>query len=222
MARAPRSFTRLELLRRLPWHVFWAALSGAVCGFALYWGGYFPMPGWLRFIVEIPLGAGFAVAATLPLAIPGRHWSLAFISATMMLMVLVIALLLSGKIQFLHSLQPDGRALWRVNLMTCVGLLTGGCLGLFYGLLAGHKWSLIVGAALGAAAGYTLGLLSVFVISQVPATAGAWLYDGAPHFTWQGSAALALLHLGASVGALMGASGGLRQGKSKPQTGAGR
>jgi hypothetical protein len=215
MARAPLSFGRPQLLRQLPLHLLLALIAGAITGALLYAGSQIQPTGLMKYLVLIMLGSIYVNGATLPVSIPGRHWSLAFINALLMLMLLIAGLVLAGKIHYGHSIMPDGKVLSRVNLVTTVGMLTGGGLGLFYGLLAGHKWSMIVGAAMGIATGYVLGLLSLNAVSQSPENLNAWVYNSPLHFAWQCAVGLALLHTGASVGAIMGATGGIAEKKRK-------
>jgi hypothetical protein len=151
----------------------------------------------------IPLGAIYVNGALLPVALPERNWSFAFIGAMALFMLLVAGLILSSKFSFAHSFSPDGAAvLSKVNQATFLAILTGGCLGLFYGLLAGKRSALLVGLAMGGAAGYLLGLAT----SNLVTPQDQWRYGGALNFAWQMALAFGLLHLAASLGAMFGAA----------------
>jgi hypothetical protein len=219
MARGAISLTRPELLRRFPLHILYAIVTGAVTGALLYWGGNLIQPtGILRYVIMMALGAVFVNGATIPVALPGRHWSFAFVIALMMIMLLVAGVILPAMIPFSHSRLSDGTILDRVNLVTWIGILTGGGLGLFYGVVAGHKWSIIVGGAMGAVAGFILGIVSLNFISAAPGSVDEWRYFSAPHFAWQCAAFMVLLHAGALGGAILGATGGLNAPAPKMQS----
>ena len=188
-------FDRRQFLRVLPKHVLCAILSGALTGALLYGLQQLQLPGKWNYLMVIPLVALYVNGAMLPVALPGRHWSFAFIGAMAMFMLLVAGLILSSLFSFAHSLTP------LVNLATFLAILTGGCLGLFYGLLAGKPSAMVVGLAVGAATGYLLGLASLHLITP----GNQWRYDGVLHFAWQTAAAFGLLHLGAGLGAALGA-----------------
>jgi hypothetical protein len=100
-----------------------------------------------------------------------------------------------------------------INVVTWGGITTGGCLGLFYGLLIGRMSAMCVGLAVGSVIGYTLGLLSVHAVGggasvnsdgEVVWRQCWWLHDSAIHFTWQSALAMLLLHVGACIGAILG------------------
>lgn len=193
---------RRQFLRSLPRHVLCAILSGALTGALLYGLQQCALPGKWNYLMFIPLGALYVNGAMLPVALPGKHWSFAFIGAMALFMLLVAGLILSSKFSFAHSLAPQtATVLSKVNQATFLAILTGGCLGLFYGLLAGKSSALVAGLALGAATGYLLGLGSLQLITPED----QWRYDGALNFAWQTAAAFMLLHLGAALGAALGA-----------------
>jgi len=50
------------------------------------------------------IGAIYVNAAMLPLAIPGRHWSFAFIGAMLMVLLMIAGAVLSHKLAFSHSI----------------------------------------------------------------------------------------------------------------------
>ncbi|MGD0094632.1 MAG: hypothetical protein ABSE73_32380, partial [Planctomycetota bacterium] len=66
------------------------------------------------------------------------------------------------------------------------------------------------------ATGYVLGLVSLSAFNSGWYPVGPtyscyeviWRFNGALHFAWQGAVAMAVLHLGACLGAIMGAAPG--------------
>jgi hypothetical protein len=207
---------RGQMLRAMPKHLLWAAVSGAVVGVLLYWlKDVGALPGWLLAIV---MGTLWANAAVLPVALPGRHWSFAFIAAMMLFLALVAGMILAAKFPFPHSriACESGRYIYstEVNVVTWAAIITGGCLGLFYGLLVGRTSSMVVGLSLGSASGYVLGIMAVRAVSWHiygndcdgdSLYESCWRYGSPLDFAWQGALAMAALHLGASLGAAMGA-----------------
>jgi hypothetical protein len=217
MVQRTLTLSRGQMLRAMPKHLLWAAVSGAVVGMLLYWlKDVAALPGWLQAIV---MGTLWVNAAVLPVALPGRHWSFAFIAAMMLFLALVAGMILAAKFPFPHSriACESGRYVYseEVNIITWAAIITGGCLGLFYGLLVGRTSSMVVGLSLGSAAGYVLGTLAVHAVSARymgdgadcdggPLNGYALTYNTALHFAWQGALAMVVLHLGASLGAAMG------------------
>jgi hypothetical protein len=238
MARGALMLNRPQMLRALPKHVAFAALTGAVAGFILYFLNQIELDGQWNLLMAIPIGAVYVNAAMIPLAIPGRHWSFAFIGAMLLFLLMIAGMIISQKVSFPHSHvqtvstydgpKPDSGVasfyLAKVNALTFAGLLSGGCLGLFYGMLAGRLSAMISGLAVGSASGFLLGILSLSAIThgtQVAIQVGSfpgvdkffrdlensdnWRYNSPLHFAWQLGVAMALLHLGACLGAALGA-----------------
>jgi len=122
----------------------------------------------------------------------------------------VAGMILAPRFPFPHSfvslvfMSVQKAEVVEVNVITHAGILTGGCLGLLYGLLAGRPWAMAVGLALGGACGYVLGLESLSAFKPL-SDSYCWRYDGALHFAWQGALAMLWLHLGAGLGAVLGA-----------------
>ncbi|MCY3022574.1 MAG: hypothetical protein NTW87_26640 [Planctomycetota bacterium] len=216
MAQQRWILSRGQMLRSMPKHLLAALVSGAVAGMLLYGlKDVQALPVWLLFII---MGTLWANAAVMPVALPGRHWSFAFIGAMMLFLLLVAGTVLAPKFPFSHSHVPaplpgggDYTDVAEVNAITWGAVLTGGCLGLLYGLLAGRTPAMAVGLALGAATGYVLGAVSLSafqwladprVVSRMPPM--VWRFDGILHFAWQGALAMLVLHVGACVGAILG------------------
>lgn len=224
---------RRQMLRALPQHVLWAVVLGAVAGPLLWWLLQIPMPDGWQWLLAIPAGAVFANAAVLPVALPGRHWSFAFIGAMMLFLLLVAGMILARTFAFPHSqlpaLPPHGTEplyVPEVNYVTWVAVLTGGCLGLLYGLLAGRSGGMSIGLAIGSATGYLLGIASLQLVSSAPCPWGCgqyhdvfWRFDGPLHLAWQCALLLAVLHLGACLGAALGAGANPQTGISNPISG---
>jgi hypothetical protein len=212
MVRGALMLSRAQLLRALPQHALLALICGAVAGFVLYFFQGIQLEGKWNLLMFIPTAAFFANAAVLPIIIPGRHWSLGFIGAMMLFLLLFAGLIISSKLPFPHSRNSFGLVLTKVNSYSYALLLGGACVGLFYGLLAGVRSAMIVGAALGAASGYLLGVGMLRLVSGMEVPAGSmaateiWQFSGPHHTAWQLGAALMLLHVGACAGAAMGAS----------------
>jgi hypothetical protein len=198
------------MFKALPKHLLWAAVSGAVVGPLLYWLKDVQfLPPLLLFVI---MAALWVNAAVMPVALPGKHWSFAFIGAVMLFLALVAAMILAPKFPFGHSLfflEGYGEVVYipEVNAVTWVAIVTGACLGLFYGLVVGQTPAMVLGVLFGFVAGYFLGAMS-------PRGFGEWigvpklLYSSPLHFLWQGALAMLVLHLGACVGAAMGAGSG--------------
>ena len=215
MARGALMLNRPQMLRALPKHVFFAALSGAIAGFILYFLNQIELEGQWNLLMALPIGAIYVNAAMMPLAIPGRHWSFGFIGAMLMFLLMIVGAILSRKFAFPHSREFE----WinpNVNTATFEFILSGGCLGLFYGMLCGRSSAMIVGTAVGSAMGFVLGIYSRELVNSgffnehgliltFDHLAGNWRYNSPLHFAWQLAAAMALLHLGACLGAAMGA-----------------
>ena len=205
MARGALMLNRPQMLRALPKHVFFAAISGAIAGFILYFLNQIELEGQWNLLMALPIGAIYVNAAMLPLAIPGRHWSFAFIGAMLMFLLMIVGAVLSHKFSFGNS--------EKANIATFEFILSGGCLGMFYGMLSGRTSAMIVGVALGSAVGFLLGTESAeFLVTEsgrfsdgTGVTVEYWRYRSPLHFAWQLGAAMALLHLGACLGAAMGA-----------------
>jgi len=209
------TLSRGQLFRALPKHLLLALLCGAVFGPLFYcFKDIQALPPLVLFII---IGTLWANAAVLPVALPGRYWSFAFIGALMLFLLLVPGMFLAAKFPFPHSsvlFSPGAFAYSpEVNVITHGAILTGACLGLIYGLLAGRRPAMAVGLALGGASGYVLGLASMYafkwladphLVSRLPPL--CWRFDGALHFAWQGALAMVVLHLGACLGAVLGAA----------------
>ena len=218
------TLSRGQLLRALPKHLLLAVLSGAVVGMLLYWlKDIQALPAWALFII---MGTLWSNAAVIPVALPGRYWSFAFIGALMLFLLLVAGMILAAKFEFPHSLVPYPRLPGQteyedeVNVITYAAILTGGCLGLLYGLLSGKAGAMAVGLALGGAFGYILGLASVHAFSEHyndPRGWFLWRFDSALHFAWQGALAMLWLHLFAGLGAVLGAAPANRKSQIKNQ-----
>ena len=196
------TLTRGQMLRAMPRHLLWAVLLGAVVGPPLYWlKDVEALPPWLLFII---MGTLWANAAVLPVAIPGKHWSFGFIGTFMLFLALFAGMILAARFAFPHSHQ--GNYIPQINCVTFGAIITGGCLGLLYGLLVGTAPSMAVGLALGGAAGYLLGLASedAFVGLAAFGEPPAWRFDSALHFAWQSALAMLILHLAACMGAILG------------------
>lgn len=198
-------------------HFFLALLSGAAVGALFYWlKDIEALPGWALFII---MGTLWANAAVIPVALPRRYWSFAFIGAMMLFLLLLAGMILASKLPFPHSRKllpgvPNPVAVEEVNIITYATVLTGGCLGLLYGLLSGRRGAMVVGLALGGASGYVLGIASLYAFVAVGGGAEpqyVWRYDSTLHFAWQGALVMIVLHAGASLGALLGA------GSTEPQ-----
>jgi len=205
MARGAVMLNRPQMLRALPKHVFFAAISGAIAGFILYFLNQIELEGQWNLLMALPIGAIYVNAAMIPLAIPGRHWSFAFIGAMLMFLLMIVGAILSHKFAFGKN--------EKANVATFEFILSGGCLGLFYGMLCGRTSAMIVGIALGSVIGYLMGIGSTsFLVTESGSfsdgtrrTVESWYYNSPLHFAWQLAAAMALLHLGACLGAAMGA-----------------
>ena len=211
-------FDRRQFLYSLPKHILCAVALGAITGILLYWLSLVQLPGKWNYLMFFPIASVYVNGATLPMAIPGRHWTFAFMGEMMLLLLLITSLILSMKLPFSHSLKPGAsETLYTVNLITYVGILTGGCLGLFYGILAGHKSAMVVGLALGAVTGYLLGVASIHVVTAgaLGVDANIWVYNGTLHAAWQGALACSALHAGASLGAMLGSNVGEQKARKK-------
>ena len=202
--RAPIGVDRRQLLHNLPRHVLLAVIFGLVAGPLIFGLKSIPIDGSWRLVLLAPISLVYVAATTLPVALPGKHWLFAVICAVLLLMASLVAGILATKIDFPHSLLPDGTVLTKVNVVTTGAMATGICLGLFYGLLSEKRSAMIAGAILGAATGYTLGMASVEVVSRTPPL-DLLVYNGVLHYAWQLAVALAVLHLGACLGAALGA-----------------
>ncbi|MFH0939398.1 MAG: hypothetical protein V1899_08975 [Planctomycetota bacterium] len=200
--------SRYQLLRSLPKHVLYAILLGAITGILLYWLKFVQLSGKWNYLMFFPIASIYVNGATLPVAIPGRHWTFAFIGAMMMLLLLIAGVILSIELPFSHSLKPGtSKVMYTANLITYGGILTGGCLGLFYGILAGCKTAMFVGLAMGVATGYLLSLASIHAVIA-GADMDILIYNSTPHAAWQGALACGTLHIGAGLGAILGSGGG--------------
>jgi len=206
MAQRTWTLSRGQMLRAMPKHLLWAAISGAVVGMLLCLVTFVPLPDWMLAIIA---GALWSNAAVVPVAVPGRHWSFAFIGAMMLFLLLVAGTILAQKLPFPHA--PD--YVWRMgseilNLVSWLAVLTGGCIGLLYGLLVGKRSSMVVGLALGTAIGFLLGLGFEGAVTLEGWELGASVhgrFDGPLHFAWQGALAMVVLHAAAGLGAALGA-----------------
>ena len=205
--RTETGLDRRQLLMNLPRHVLLAVLFGAITGPLIFWLRLIPLESSWRLLLLLPIAAVYVNGAVLPVALPGKHWSFAFICSMLLLLSSVAGAILSTKFNFPHSVMPDGTVLSKVNELTAGAVVTGACLGLFYGLLSEKRSSMIAGAILGAAMGVTLGVASVNVVSHVPPV-NVLIYDGALNFAWQAAIAFAALHLAACLGAALGARPG--------------
>ena len=204
MRSAVPTLSRKDLLQKLPQHVLYAVLLGAVGAVLLSLLQYIQLPGRWNYLMAFPFAAVYVNAAVLPLAIPGRHWSFAFIAGMMMVLISMAAAILSAKVQFPHSV-IGGTVLPKVNTLTFFMLVTGGSQGLFYGVLVGRKPAMVLGLFFGLIAGYLLGMLSLTVVTHDQAN--TFVYNRWIDFAWQGALALGVLHLAACLGAVVGAKG---------------
>lgn len=230
MAQRAVTLSRGQMLRAMPKHLLWAAAAGAVAGAALRGLDHLAPSGWLAWAALIAMGGLYANAAVMPVTLPGRHWSFAFIGAMMLFLLLVAGGVLAPKFPFPHSflppLPPHGMEpvfLPHVNAITWLGILTGGCLGLLYGLLVGRTGSMVVGLALGSASGYAVGIASLLLVGLSPCGWGCssyhgldWRWYGLLHLAWQGALFMVVVHFGASLGAAMGA--GAAPATANPQS----
>jgi len=197
-------YTRAQLLRALPKHLLLAVVAGLIAGPLLYLCLLIPLQGAWRMALLFPMIAIYANAVTLPVAIPGRHWSFAFVCSVLLLFLMVVSQVLAGKLSFGHA-QVGTAVLSTVNRITAGAIASGLCLGLFYGLLAGKRNAMIVGGAMGVATGYLLGLVSVQLVHASGPDVNALIYSGIVDYAWQFAAGLAVLHLGSGLGAALGA-----------------
>jgi hypothetical protein len=202
--RAPMGLDRRQLLHNIPRHVLLAIIFGLLAGPLIFGLKSIPIDGSWRLMLLAPIALVYVAATTLPVALPGKHWLFAVICAVLLLLASLVAGILATKIDFPHSVLPDGTVLTKVNVLTTGAMATGICLGLFYGLLSEKRSAMIAGAILGAATGYTLGMASVELVSRTPPM-DLLIYNGALHYAWQLGVALAVLHLGACMGAALGA-----------------
>lgn len=199
------SLDRGQFLRALPKHLLLALLFGAIGGALIYFLKNIGLEGQWRLVLLLPMGAVYVNAVVLPLAVPGRHFGFAFICAMLMFLILIAGMILATKIILPHSQVAGGPPLTKVNALTFGAVLTGACLGLFYGLFSDRPAARVTGALIGAATGYVLGVFSVELVTH---SAVAWdtiVYDGPLNYAWQCAAALTLLHLGGCLGAFFGA-----------------
>jgi hypothetical protein len=207
--RRPRfslSLDRGEYLRSLPKFVLLALLCGAIGGALIFCIKSIPIEGSWRLALLFPMAAVYVNAAVLPLAVPGRHWSFAFICCMLLFLILIAGFILSEKVWFPHSTVPGGPPLKYVNTLTAGALLTGACLGLFYGLLSGKRAAMIAGLIVGGATGYTLGVLSLDIVRHSAESWDMLRFNSLLNFAWQGALGLGALHLAACIGAMLGAN----------------
>jgi hypothetical protein len=215
MTRTAQTLDRTQMLRALPKHLMWAALLGAIAGPILYFLKDIELPGKWNLLMAIPIGAVYVNAAVLPIALPGRHWSFGFIASAMLFMLLIAGMIIAPKFPFAHAwTRLKGIVpllLPAVNTLTWTAIITGGCIGLFYGTLVGRTSAMICSMAIGSAVGYVIGIISMdnFVLEIFRNTSEfdgtRWRFDSPLHFAWQLALMLVILHLGACLGATMGA-----------------
>lgn len=201
--------TRGQLFRALPKHLLWAALLGTVGGLILHFLKDIHLSGKWDLLMFIPLAAVHVNMAVLPVAIPGRHWSFGYIGAVMLFFLLIAGTVLSGKIEFPHA-HSGPLELSGVNVVTYWALLTGGLLGLLYGLIAGRTGAMVLGLIFGSLAGYGLGIGFAGLFPKMePAEFGAasWVYLRLEWYGMAGLTALAMvvLHTASVIGAAFGA-----------------
>jgi hypothetical protein len=199
------SLDRRQFLLALPKHVLLAAVFGAVAGALIFLIKNIDIEGQWRIALLLPIGALYVNAAILPLAIPGRHWSFAFICSMLLFLMLIAGVIIATKVNVPHSHVPGGEPLSKVNALTIGAVLTGACLGLFYGLFSDRRGAMVTGALIGAASGYTLGVFSVEFVTHSSAAWDTIAYNSALHYAWQCAGALAVLHCGGCIGAMFGA-----------------
>lgn len=132
----------------------WAALLGAVGGVLLHFLKDIHLSGMWNLLMFIPIAAVYVNTAVLPVAIPGRHWGFGYIGAIMLFFLLIAGTVLAGKIEFPHA----RNTLAGVNVISYWALLTGGLLGILYGLIAGRTGAMLMGMMLGSLAGYGIGV----------------------------------------------------------------
>lgn len=205
---------RGQLFRALPKHLLWAALLGAVGGVLLYFLKDIRLSGMWNLLMFIPLAAVHVNAAVLPVAIPGRHWGFGYIGAIMLFFLLIAGTVLSNKLEFPHARVGDTE-LVGVNIVTYWALLTGGLLGLLYGLIAGRTGAMVMGLMIGSLAGYGLGIgyAGLFPTGMPrPPFGGGMPHDSWAYvtFEWYGMAllvtgAMVVLHAMSLIGAALGA-----------------
>ena len=199
------SLDRRQFLLALPKHLLLAAAFGAVAGALICLLKNIDLDGQWRMALLLPIGAVYVNAVILPLAIPGRHFGFAFICSMLMFLILIAGMILATKIILPHSQIAGGGTLTKVNALTFGAVLTGACLGLFYGLFSDRRGAMASGAIVGAAMGYTLGVVSVDLVHHTPEAWDTLVYTGPLNFAWQCAAALMLLHLAGCLGAMLGA-----------------
>ena len=205
--------TRGQLFRALPKHILWAALLGLLGGAVLYFLKDVHPSGMWELLMFIPLAAVHVNMAVLPVAIPGRHWSFGYIGAMMLFFLLIAGTVLAGKFEFPHAHVAWGRTLEGVNVVTYWAILTGGLLGLLYGLIAGRTSAMILGLALGSLAGYALGIGFAEMFPKFKGAIGTQFPEGT-FVEWRFSliegmgmvaVAMVVLHLASLTGAALGA-----------------
>jgi len=191
----------------------WAALLGTVGGLLLHFLKDIHLSGKWDLLMFIPLAVVHVNAAVLPVAIPGRHWSFGYIGAVMLFFLLIAGTVLAGKIEFPHA-RAGNMELVGANVVTYWALLTGGLLGLLYGLIAGRTGAMVMGLMLGSLAGYGLGIgyASLFpkLAMNSPASMEGKVAWTKVTFEWYGMAlhvmgAMVVLHAMSIVGAALGA-----------------
>jgi len=191
----------------------WAALLGAVGGVLLYFLKDIRLSGMWNLLMFIPLAAVHVNAAVLPVAIPGRHWGFGYIGAIMLFFLLIAGTVLSNKLEFPHA-RVGNMELVGVNIVTYWSVLTGGLLGLLYGLIAGRTRAMLMGTLLGSLAGYGLGIMYASFFDMGPSPIGE--FTGMRTMSWSvepdwagmmiGVAlGMSVLHVASLTGAALGA-----------------
>ena len=205
---AAACLSRGKFLSALPEHFFLALLFGAGGSILLDLLAQIKLPGpWIN-LPLFPSVAIFVNAMVLPLAIPGRHWSFAFLCEMMLILSCLAGVILATLIPLPHS-TVAGNYLSTVNVITFLAMATGLSLGCFYGIVVGGAKALKLGALFGLTGGYLVGLLSTALISHETETLDQFEYGSLLDMAWQGGVGLLILHFFATIGALLGAK---RQG----------
>ncbi len=190
---------RGALWRVIPLHVGYALVSGALLGLVLYGLNECNGAAWIEFLASLAMLLCCSAFATLPMALPGKHWLFGTLAAVALMCLLLPGLLLAPHVPFAHSYVAGAQPVELINVLTMGAMISGLCLGLFYGLLVGGTRPVVVGCLAGLGTGYVLGLCSVLL--------GAWSKTGeALHlgnawgWVWQCALTMGALHLVSAAG----------------------
>jgi hypothetical protein len=196
--------TRKKFWVSIPNHLLLSLVFGAGGAVILSLISHIQLPGRWYYLILFPSTAIFVNAAVLPLGIPGRRWSFAFLCEMMLILSCFASGILSTWIPLPHSTVAENY-LTSVNVITFLAMATGLSLGLFYGVIVGGQLALKMGAIFGLLGGYFVGLFSTALISHETETLNQFEYASVLHLAWQGAAGLLILHFFATLGALLGA-----------------